>query len=183
MRESSPSDFLDRAVGAAASALAAAGVLCVVALMAVVTYEVVSRYLLNAPTAWADEIASYLLIEIVFLGLAQNLRRGDHIRIEIVTARASDSARRWLDLIAYAVGLAFSVMLLTGTWIRFENFWSRNTVSDSPLMTPLWIPMTPVIIGAAVFVLAMATGLIATSRALRNEAGARGRDEHSVNGR
>lgn len=149
--------------------LAAAGVLCVVALMVVVTYEVVSRYLLNAPTAWADEIASYLLIQIVFLGLAQNLLRGDHIRIEIVTERATAGARRWLELLAYVAGLAFSVMLLTGTWIRFQNFWSRNTVSDSPLMTPLWIPMTPVVIGAAVFVLAMLTGMIATSRALLDD--------------
>ena len=166
MRESSPAAFLDRAVAAAASMLAAAGVLCVVALMVVVTYEVVSRYLLNAPTAWADEIASYLLIQIVFLGLAQNLLRGDHIRIDIVTERATAGVRRWLELLAYVAGLAFSVMLLTGTWIRFENFWSRNTVSDSPLMTPLWIPMTPVVIGAAVFVLAMLTGMIATSRVL-----------------
>jgi len=150
--------------------LATTGVLCVVALMVVVTYEVVSRYLLNAPTAWADEIAAYLLIEIVFLGLAQNLLRGDHIRIEIVTARTSARVRRWLDLLAYAAALAFSIMLLMGMWIRFQNFWSRNTVSDSPLVTPLWIPMTPVVIGAAVFVLATLTGMIATLRALLNDA-------------
>ena len=32
---------------------------------------------------WADEMASYLLIAIVFLGLAQNLRTDGHIRIDV----------------------------------------------------------------------------------------------------
>ena len=166
MRESARSSYFDRTAAAASSLLAAAGVLCVIALMIVVTYEVVCRYVLNAPTAWSDEIASYLLISIVFLGLAQNLRRGDHIRIEIITARTSARVRVWFNLLAHAVGSVFSVMLLTGMWIRFQNFWSRDTLSDSPLMTPLWIPMTPVMIGAAIFVLAMLAGTMAALQSL-----------------
>lgn len=146
--------------------LAGAGVLCVITMMMVVTYEVISRYLLNAPTTWSDEIASYLLIAIVFLGLAQNLRLGDHIRIDIITQKVSARIRLRLELFAYAVGLVFSVMLAVGVWIRFHNFWMRNTVSDSPLMTPLWIPMVPVLLGAVILVLAMLAGLMAAADAV-----------------
>ena len=73
MRGAAVLALLDRAVAATASVLAAAGVLCVIAMMLVVTNEVGSRYLLNAPSTWSDETASYLLIAIVFLGLAQTL--------------------------------------------------------------------------------------------------------------
>ena len=150
----------------AALGLAGAGVLCVIAMMLVVTYEVISRYLLNSPTTWSDEIASYLLIAIVFLGLAQNLRLGDHIRIDIITEKVSPRVRIWLELFAHVVGLVFSVLLFMGIWIRFSNFWMRNTLSDSPLMTPLWIPMVPVLLGTAIFILAMLAGLVTTAQSI-----------------
>ena len=52
------------------------GVVCVVAMMVLTTVDVIARYVFNRPTLWADEIASYLLIAIVFLGLAPNAPRG-----------------------------------------------------------------------------------------------------------
>jgi C4-dicarboxylate transporter DctQ subunit len=158
--------FFDRAVASAAFALTAAGVLCVVAMTIVITYEVALRYLFNAPTMWADEIASYLLIAIVFLGLAQNLRQGTHIRIDVITSLVSPRTQQVLEIFAYAIGIVFSAMLAVGTWTRFDNFWIRHTSSDSPLMTPLWLPMVPVVLGAVVLSLAMIAGFVSTSHAL-----------------
>lgn len=137
-----------------------AGVLCVVAMMAVVTLEVISRYVFNSPSTWADEIASYLLIAIVFLGLAQDLRLDIHIRIDVVTSLVSARVRAYLGVFAYVIGIFFSILLAIGVWTRFLNFWTRNTTSDSLLMTPLWLPMIPVLLGAFVFVLAMVIGCL-----------------------
>jgi TRAP-type C4-dicarboxylate transport system permease small subunit len=152
--------ILARTSASAGQGLAGTGVLCVVVMMVLVTYEVGSRYLFNSPTTWSDEIASYLLIAIVFLGLAQNVRQGGHIRIDVVTSLLSTRARRALEVMAYGLGMVFAVMLLAGTWTRFVNFWARHTTSDSPLMTPLWIPMTPVLLGTAIFTLAMVAGFV-----------------------
>ena len=158
--------LLDRGVAAAAALLAAAGVLCVMALMLLVTSDVIARYGFNSPSNWVDEGAAFLLIAIVFLGLAQNLRQGSHIRIDLFTGPLPTRARAVLELIAYGVGVLFSVVLVLGTWTRFENFWSRNITSDSPLMTPLWMPMVPVVAGAVVFGLVMIAGLVAQLHAL-----------------
>ena len=163
MRGASILDLLDRAVASAAAVLAGAGVLCVIAMMFVVSNEVAARYLLNAPSTWSDETASYLLIAIVFLGLAQTLRTRSHIRIDIVINLVSPRMRLWLELASYAIGLVFSVMLLVGCWLRFHNFWVRNTISDAGSIA-LWIPMMPVLLGAAVLVLAMTTGYISALR-------------------
>ena len=38
-------------------------------MMVLTTADVIARYVFNNPTMWADEMASYLLIAIVFLGL------------------------------------------------------------------------------------------------------------------
>ena len=158
--------FVDRAIAATANALCVIGVACVVAMMIITTGDVLARYIFNQPSMWADEIASYLLIAIVFLGLAQNLRTDGHIRIDVVTNLLSARVRLVLEVFAYAVGIAFSVLLIAGTWTRFDNFWTRHTTSDSPLMTPLWIAMVPVVVGAVALGLVMVLGFMVHLHAL-----------------
>ena len=83
------------------------GVACVVAMMVLTTADVVARYVFNSPTMWADEMASYLLIAIVFLGLAHNLRTDGHIRIDVAHQPALAPPRAVLEVFAYAVGIVF----------------------------------------------------------------------------
>ena len=149
---------LERIAAPAGFALAGAGVAALVAMMAIVTYDVVLRYFFNDPTVWAGEVASFLTIAVVFLGLAQNLRQGDHIRIDVLTKLLPPRVQLVLDVVAHGVAIVFSIVLFMGCWVRFDNFWVRHTTSDSPLMVPLWIPMLPVLAGAAVFCLAAVSG-------------------------
>ena len=146
--------------------LAGAGVLFLVAMMLIVTFDVILRYFFNAPTVWAGEVASFLTISVVFLGLAQNIRYDDHIRIDVFTNLMPSRTRLFFDVFAHAVAIVFSVALLVACWSRFDNFWVRQTVSDSPIMIPLWIPMVPVLIGAAGFCLAAIAGFFARTHAL-----------------
>lgn len=157
---------VDRFVAALAHGLSAVGVVCVVAMMVLTTADVVARYVFNSPTMWADEMASYLLVAIVFLGLAHNLRTDGHIRIDVITTHVGPRARLVLEVFAYAVGVLFAIVLIGGAWTRFYNFWIRHTQSDSPLMTPLWIAMVPVVLGAVVLGIAMVWGLATNLHAL-----------------
>ncbi|MGE5511512.1 MAG: TRAP transporter small permease subunit [Bacteroidota bacterium] len=157
---------IDRFVAALTYGLNAVGTVCVVLMMALTTADVVARYVFNSPTMWADEMASYLLIAIVFLGLAHNLRTDAHIRIDVITTHVPLRLRLILEVFAYAAGILFSILLVIGTWTRFDNFWTRHTLSDSPLMTPLWIAMVPVMVGAVVLAIAMAWGFVMSLHAL-----------------
>jgi len=159
-------NVLNKIAAPAAYGLAGAGVLCLVAMMVIVTFDVILRYFFNDPTVWAGEVASFLTIAVVFLGLAQNMRLGDHIRIDVFTNLLSARTRLFLDVIAHAIAIVFTVVLFLGCWTRFDNFWVRQTVSDSPLMIPLWLPMLPVLAGAAVFCLAAVGGFVMRFHAL-----------------
>jgi len=157
---------LERTAAPATVGLAGAGVVALVAMMAVVTLDVILRYFFNDPTVWADEVASFLTIWVVFFGLGQNMRQGDHIRIDVITNLLSRRIQLVLDVLAHAIAIVFSVVLLMGCWVRFDNFWVRHTTSDSPIMIPLWIPMAPVLVGAAVFCLAAVAGFVVRFHAL-----------------
>ena len=56
-------------------------------------YEVFARYLFNAPTIWAYEIAYMAMGTNFLLGAAYTLRERGHIRIDLVYARFSPRVR------------------------------------------------------------------------------------------
>ena len=92
--------LLKRTAAPATLGLAGAGVMALVAMMAIVTFDVILRYFFNDPTVWAGEVASFMTISVVFLGLGQNMRPGDQIRIDVITSLL---ARRWQLVLAASV--------------------------------------------------------------------------------
>ena len=78
---------------------------------------VVSRYLLNTPLVWTDEAASLLFLWLASLGSVVALRRGEHMRMTALVAKASPQRRAWFDTVAIAATLAFLLMVV---WPAFE---------------------------------------------------------------
>ncbi|PIX19864.1 MAG: TRAP transporter permease DctQ, partial [Deltaproteobacteria bacterium CG_4_8_14_3_um_filter_51_11] len=48
---------------------------------ALVFYEVICRYFLNAATSWTAEVENYLQVTLVMLGGAYCLSHGSHVRV------------------------------------------------------------------------------------------------------
>jgi TRAP-type C4-dicarboxylate transport system permease small subunit len=124
MRRLGPIDRLSKLTGQAVSWVFLAAV-------AITFYEVVARYLFNAPTIWAHESTIFLCAIGFIFGGVYALQRGDHIRITVVYDLLPERARRVVDiantllilgilcLLIYAVGIqaqrALAVMERTGT--------------------------------------------------------------------
>ena len=146
---------LERWLDALSDRIALLSVFSLVLLTLLITFSVLMRYLFNNALTWSDEIASYCLVAIVFLGLSHTLIKGGHIRIDVLTNLLSEPLRNRIQLACYAVGLCFSLFLVLATYHRIENFWVRNTVSFTELRTPLYIPALPLLIGAVMMLLTM----------------------------
>ena len=134
------------------SVLAAVGVLL---LTFVITYGVLMRFVFNDAQNWTDELASYCLLWVVFFGLAHTLRSEGHIRIDFLAGLLPNGPKRTADVITHLIGLAFALLLFVGCWTTVQNFVRRGTHSTSGLDVPLWLPATALLIGTAVFGLAM----------------------------
>ncbi|WP_162787221.1 TRAP transporter small permease [Notoacmeibacter marinus] len=67
------------------------------ALGTVVFAQFFTRYFLNMPLGWTEELARYLLISVAFLGLPVVTRRGEHIAIELLASSLPSTARSWLE--------------------------------------------------------------------------------------
>ena len=105
---------VERLLGAGIEAIVA---LLITAEIGILLAGVVSRYLLNTPLVWTDEAASLLFLWLASLGSVVALRRGEHMRMTALVAKASPQRRAWFDTVAIAATLAFLLMVV---WPAFE---------------------------------------------------------------
>lgn len=133
-----------------AEILAAAAVGAIVVL---VVYEVVARYVFNAPTLWTQDVCIYLLLWAAFLGLAPAERAGEHIRIDLAINRLKPPARRRLELATCLMVAAFAGLAAwKGLEVALQSYkFGRRSVSL--FSVPMWIPQAALPVGAGLLAL------------------------------
>ncbi len=125
----------------------------VMALTIVISYEIFSRYVLNAPTKWAFDI-SYMIGGTFFLmGEAWTLKRKHHVRIDIFYRRFSSKTRAVIDTLLY-LGLFFplwgGILYALIPYVQFS--WEIGERSIQGYWQPVMYPFKTVM-PVAVFLL------------------------------
>lgn len=128
------------------AAMVVAG-LAAVLMMTLVTVEVLGRSFLNVSTLIADEMGSYLLVTLTFLGLAPTLRDGGFIRIDVYRARTRGRGRGLLDACIVVLAIGYTATLDWYLWGFAANSYRLGTTSIQVARTPLWIPQGIMAIG------------------------------------
>lgn len=72
-------------------------------LLFVVLYEVIARYLFNAPTTWAFELTTFIFGVHYMLGLAYCDVYGGHVRVDIFTSRLPRKPQAIVGIITMVV--------------------------------------------------------------------------------
>ncbi|MEW6334660.1 MAG: TRAP transporter small permease subunit [Thermodesulfobacteriota bacterium] len=103
----------------------------------VVFYEVVSRYFFDDPTIWAYELSYMLYGALFMLGAAFALRRGAHIRTDMLWEKFSETTKGRIDFYAYILFFFPGMILLFLTSI--DDAWQAFTLGELSQQTP-WTP-------------------------------------------
>ncbi len=159
--------FLDRLYDGAA-ALAA---VFLVALLAMVLTSILGREI-GFHVRGTDAYAGYFMAASGFLALAHTLKRGEHIRVTLLTGRLRGKARQRLEL--WALGLACLLSLLLAFYSIRLCWHSRlfNDISTGNDATPLWIPQLSMAVGAVILCIALVDEWLLEFRGGRERAGA-----------
>lgn len=150
-------------VARSASTLAGLAVLAIVAL---ITYDVAMRFFFEQPQLFVDEVASFLELFVIFGGLAFTFRTGGHVRVDLLTGRLPGRARAWLRVVAFVLGLVFLAIVIWTTAQSALTAYRYGRVS-AVMLYPLWAPMALIPLGLALLGAVMLLALGAQLRALR----------------
>lgn len=77
-----------------------------------VLLQVVSRYLLQSPFGFTDELAGYLLIWVGLTGAAYATGEKQHLAIDLISSRFDVRQRKYLELIICFFVSAFAIIVL-----------------------------------------------------------------------
>lgn len=77
-----------------------------------VLWQVFSRFILNVPSAFTEELARYLMIWLGVLGAAYVSGQNAHVAIDILPSKFSDKAQQRLKYVVRAVIISFALFAL-----------------------------------------------------------------------
>ena len=104
-------------------------------LVASISYECFSRYLLNAPTVWVLE-SSYMTNGSAFmLGCAYALHKGAHVRTDMLWEKFSERRKGIIDLVSYLLLFYPTLVILMASSASRMGGGTRRV--DNPLPDPL----------------------------------------------
>jgi TRAP-type C4-dicarboxylate transport system permease small subunit len=108
-----------------------------------VFYQFFTRYALNDSAAWTEEIARYLLICMVFIGIAASVRTNRHIHVDILYRYLPAAICRVLSTIVDLVRIVFFAYMVILSWQMMQKMGSyKMTIIDLPMNLVYGVCMT-----------------------------------------
>ena len=123
-------------------------------------WEVVARYVFNAPTQWVFEVVMVLCATAWMLSAGFVTLKKRHIGITVIYLMASERVRWWLDLFAMLIGIFALYMLVSDTLVRaiesIDLVERGGTAWNSPLPMVL---KTVLVSGLAIYLVQLMVNL------------------------
>jgi C4-dicarboxylate transporter DctQ subunit len=141
-----------RLLFAAGSGLAVLATAVLLLLPVPIVYDSLGRKI-GHPTTWAFDISLYLMVALVYFGVAHGLETGAHFRVHLIIDRLPPLARAAADYLDVALTFAFGVVLFTAGGLLALTSFTTHLRSTTLLETPLWIPQVLLPIGGIAIVL------------------------------
>lgn len=148
-------------------ALVVLGMLALLVASSVLTYSVVSRYVMKSSTDWQDEAAVFCLVGATFLcsAFVQSFR--GHVGIEAIATWMPPWVNRWRVLLVDAVAALFCIFFAWKSWSLFHEAWVEHQTTSSSWAPPLWIPYVLMAAGMTLLGVQLLVQLSARVNALR----------------
>lgn len=147
-------------------AMVVLGMFALLVASVVLTYSVVSRYVLKASTDWQDEAAVFCLVGATFLCAAYVQAMRGHVGIEAVAGLLPSGVDRLRLFFVDLLSAAFCGFFAWKSWTLFHEAWVEGQVTSSSWAPPLWIPYGLMAAGMSLLTLQILMQLTARANAL-----------------
>jgi TRAP-type mannitol/chloroaromatic compound transport system permease small subunit len=148
-------DGLSRLFGAVAAIL-------VIVLVVLMLYDVVLRYVFDAPTIWGNDINTWLMGASFVLSIAYAMATDSHVRVDLLYDRRTRPRIRYFDLVGLTLIVLPTVAFLTwGLYDHFITAFKTGERSGTGGWNPITWPFKLVLlIGFAIFTLQIVAEIV-----------------------
>ncbi len=98
-----------------------------VGFLVLASLQVFSRFVLNLPFVWTEELTSSLVIWMTFLGATAVQKEDSQIRVEIIESIFSRKTVNWIYSVYDLLTLVFLIALIYGGWQTLDELAFEKT--------------------------------------------------------
>jgi TRAP-type mannitol/chloroaromatic compound transport system permease small subunit len=137
--------------------------LAIVALMSV---NVVLRYLFSIGSVWAQELEWHLLVPLILFGSSYALLHGEHVRVDILYGKFSERNKKRVNLLSALLVIAISALFI---WLSL-HYVEQSYVIDEGSPDPGGLPHRYLLKGLLPlgFALLLAQGIASALKSLHD---------------
>lgn len=115
-------------------------VLCMALMVAVVTWQVVSRYALGDPSQWTEEVARMLLIWVGLLGGVYAYREKAHLGLDLLRHKVGAVGQKRLNMISDICCGSFALaVLVVGGGALVQLTWELEQTTAALGIPMAWV--------------------------------------------
>lgn len=134
---------LSDAFGRLFDAFAIAAALILLGMVILITADIVLRNLSRVGFSWANEISEYALYLMTLLTAPWLLRRGQHVRLDLILAMVPPRLAWLMECIADLLGLAASATLVWYGLVMTRQSIQLGSLTIKSLVFPEWWLLAP----------------------------------------
>lgn len=108
-----------------------------------------------------SELGGFLFVGSVFLALAGTLRAGGHVRVTILSHSVPPRFGRLLTVMSLLLAIGLCGFALYSAGLQAWDSWAFHAVSFGMAKFPLWMPQVVMVLGLALFCIALCDELFA----------------------
>ena len=140
-----------------------AAMLLLAVMTAFILVQVTARNVFALGLPWAEELARYAGLGVVYLVVPLLLLQDKHIKVDLLLNRLKGRSARALNVVNELIVLAFALVFLWGGWLFLKR---ASQFSTAALGMPNWLYYLPAAMGMLLFAL---VAMLRLSRALRGQ--------------
>ena len=143
-------------------------VVLMTAAVVIVAMQVITRYLLEIPLPWSEEIARYMFLWLTWVGASYATKERRHVSIDVIYDKLPQLGKRVCTVISCAVWLAFLCMMvyLSGK-LTFSVASGGQIAVGSGI--PMWIPYAAIPTGMGLMLFRLIQNCCHDFKAFREE--------------
>ena len=148
-------------------------VLCValLALMSIIiVVQVFFRYVLQNSLQWSEEIARYMFIWLIYIGISYGVKMDKHIAVDAVYSFLPKKVKPFYALIGYVIFLVFAIIVVYYGVLVTANIAGSGQISNGAHVPMQYVYVAPVV-GMILTIIRLVQRLVIMGKAIKTGEG------------
>ena len=124
-------------------ALAGAAALLLLAMVIIVTGDILLRNLIVKGFVWSNEVSEYALYLITLLTAPWLLRRGQHVRLDLILTAVPRRAAWLMEAAGDILGFIVCLVMIRYAWLMTYEAYQLGSITIKNLIFPEWWMLAP----------------------------------------